>query len=94
MHYRSLFAALAGVAAVMVLPLAPSAQAATRPVQFGLIYDNSPGSARVSAALISTHVDQGGTDENAGQASTSSATARSTAAIFFASRGSGCLPRR
>ena len=30
----------------------------------------------------------------AGQGSMSSATARSTAAIFFASLGSGCLPRR
>ncbi len=32
--------------------------------------------------------------ETAGQGSMSSATARSTAAIFFASRASGCLPRR
>ena len=36
----------------------------------------------------------GAGDATAGQASTSSATARSTAAIFLASRGSGCRPRR
>src|SRR5712691_9297296 len=46
MHFRSLFAALAGVAAVIVLPLAPSAQAATSPIQFGVIYYNSPGADR------------------------------------------------
>ncbi len=57
MHYRSLFAALAGVAAVMVLPLAPSAQAATSPIQFGLIYYNSPGKdTRTNASLNAEYV--------------------------------------
>lgn len=51
MRYRSMFAILLGVAALL-LPLATSAQAATGQVRLGLIQYNSPGSDTGSNASL------------------------------------------
>ncbi len=51
MRYRIILAALLGSVA-LVLPFAPSAQATTSAIRFGLIYYNSPGSDTGSNASL------------------------------------------